>query len=166
MLREAVERLWPELEWIEEPGLREQVTMTWIRAFEESPLDPEDLNEIPFTLLVPDCPTTFMEHKRCVVHIARPSAIAMKEFMGNALAIRSARDSLFQIGLLTNPLLLGSVGLTFALQLGLIYWEPLRSLFHLAPLSVAELAGAIAASSVVFLSVELVKWVGRRRRGA
>jgi len=87
MLREAVERLWPELEWIEEPGLREQVTQTWVRAFEESPLDPDDLNEIPFTLLVPDCPTTFMEHKRCVVHIARPSAVAMKDFMGNALAI-------------------------------------------------------------------------------
>ena len=87
MLREAVERLWPELEWIEEPGLREQVTRTWVRAFEESPLDPDDLNEIPFTLLVPDCPTTFMEHKRCVVHIARPAAQAMKDFMGNALPI-------------------------------------------------------------------------------
>lgn len=87
MLREAVERLWPELEWIVEAGLREQVTQTWIRAFEESPLEPDDLNEIPFTLLVKDCPTTFMEHKRCVVHIARPSALAMKEHMGNALAI-------------------------------------------------------------------------------
>ena len=40
-------------------------------AFENSPLTPEDLNEIPFTLLIPDCPATFMEHKRCVVHIAR-----------------------------------------------------------------------------------------------
>lgn len=87
MLREAVERLWPELEWIEDVGLREQVTQTWIRAFEESPLEPDDLNEIAFTLLVKDCPTTFMEHKRCVVHIARPSALAMKEHMGNALAI-------------------------------------------------------------------------------
>lgn len=87
MLREAVERLWPELEWIEDVGLREQVTQTWIRAFEESPLEPDDLNEIPFTLLVKDCPTTFMEHKRCVVHIARPSALAMKEHMGNALVI-------------------------------------------------------------------------------
>ena len=87
MLREAVERLWPELDWIEEPGLRDQVTRTWIRAFEDSPLDPDDLNEIPFTLLVPDCPATFMEHKRCVVHIARPSALAMKEFFGDALPI-------------------------------------------------------------------------------
>jgi putative nucleotidyltransferase with HDIG domain len=86
-MREAVEKLWPELEWIENPELREQVTQTWIKAFEESPLDPDDLNEIPFTLLVPNCPTTFMEHKRCVVHVARKGAESMIEFMGNALAI-------------------------------------------------------------------------------
>jgi putative nucleotidyltransferase with HDIG domain len=86
-LREAVHRLWPELEWIRNPELRHKVERTWIRAFELSSLQPEDLNRIPFTLLVPDCPTTFMEHKRCVVHIARRSAEAMREFMGNALRI-------------------------------------------------------------------------------
>jgi len=61
-LREAVLKLWPEIEWISDPGLREQVTQTWIRALESSPLTPDDLNQIPFTLLVPNCPTTFMEH--------------------------------------------------------------------------------------------------------
>lgn len=86
-MREAVERLWPEIEWIEDRDLREQVTQTWIKALERSPLDPGDLLEIPFTLLVPNCPSTFMEHKRCVVHIARPSALAMQEFLGNALTI-------------------------------------------------------------------------------
>jgi len=45
------------------------------------------LHKIPFTLLVPDCPVTFMQHKRCVVHIARRSAEAMREFMGHALPI-------------------------------------------------------------------------------
>jgi hypothetical protein len=86
-LREEVERLWPELAWIANPDLRERVTRCWERAFELSPLKPEDLNAIPFTLLVPNCPTTFMEHKRCVVHIARQAALAMREFMGNALPI-------------------------------------------------------------------------------
>jgi putative nucleotidyltransferase with HDIG domain len=86
-MRDAVDRLWPEIGWIEDSVLREQVTQTWIKALERSPLDPDDLLEIPFTLLVPDCPTTFMEHKRCVVHIARPSALAMKDLMGNALDI-------------------------------------------------------------------------------
>lgn len=86
-MRDWVERLWPEIAWIEDLKLREQVTQTWIRALEKSPLAPDDLNHIPFTLLVPNCPTTFMEHKRCVVHIARESARAMQEFMGRALPI-------------------------------------------------------------------------------
>lgn len=86
-MRESVKRIWPELEWIQDPDLREQVTATWVLAFERSPLRPEDLETIPFTLLIPDCPATFMEHKRCVVHIARRSAEAMEEFLGRALPI-------------------------------------------------------------------------------
>jgi len=88
-VREIVKHLWPEIDWIENPELREQVTQVWTRALERSPLEPEDLNRIPFTLLVPNCPITFMEHKRCVVHIARASAIAMREFMGRALPVDS-----------------------------------------------------------------------------
>ena len=84
---DAVKRLWPELEWIEDPDLRERVTCTWVRALESSPLTLEDLDRIPFTLLVPNCPVTFMEHKRCVVHIARRSAEAMREFMGRSVPI-------------------------------------------------------------------------------
>ena len=86
-MRADVERLWPELEWIGDDTLRDQVTETWARAFERSPLTPDDLERIPFTLLVPDCPATFMEHKRCVVHIARAGAEAMTEFMGTSLDI-------------------------------------------------------------------------------
>jgi hypothetical protein len=86
-MREAVEKLWPELEWIEDARLRESVTETWVRALERSPLDPADLGQIPFTLLIPDCPATFMEHKRCVVHVARRSAEAMREFLGRSLPI-------------------------------------------------------------------------------
>ena len=77
----------PEIEWIENPALREQVTNTWVVALERSPLKPEDLETIPFTLLVARCQTTFMEHKRCVVHIARRSAESMLQFMGNTLSI-------------------------------------------------------------------------------
>ena len=86
-MRETVQHLWPEIEWISDPQLRGQVTETWIRALERSALKATDLNEIPFTLLVPNCPISFMEHKRCVVHIARDSAEAMQEFMGRALPI-------------------------------------------------------------------------------
>jgi putative nucleotidyltransferase with HDIG domain len=84
---DAVKKLWPELEWIKNPELRESVAKTWEKAFDMSPLDPADLERIPFTLLVPNCPSTFMEHKRCVVHIARRSAEAMQEYLGKALKI-------------------------------------------------------------------------------
>src|SRR5208282_5933922 len=80
-MRDAVLKLWPEIEWIQSPELREQVTRTWQRALELSPLTPDDLNHIPFTLLVPNCPATFMEH------IARKAAESIKEFMGRALPI-------------------------------------------------------------------------------
>jgi putative nucleotidyltransferase with HDIG domain len=86
-MRDAVERLWPEIGWIDGPELREQVTQTWIKALERSPLEPDDLLVIPFTLLVPNCPATFMEHKRCVVHIAKAAAEAMQAFLGKALRI-------------------------------------------------------------------------------
>ena len=86
-MREAVEQLWPELSWIQSPELRASVTRTWEKALEESPLTADDLREIPFTLLIENCPATFMEHKRCVVHIARKSAEAMQEFLGRALPI-------------------------------------------------------------------------------
>jgi putative nucleotidyltransferase with HDIG domain len=86
-MRDAVLQLWPELEWIENPGLRESVRATWARALELSPLEPGDLERIPFTQLVPDCPATFMEHKRCTVHVARRAAEAMREHLGRTLSI-------------------------------------------------------------------------------
>ncbi len=86
-MRKEVEQLWPELQWIQDSDLRESTTMTWITVMERSPLEPDDLNQIPFTLLIPNCPATFMEHKRCVVHIARKAAEAMDEFLGKGLPI-------------------------------------------------------------------------------
>ena len=49
----------------------------------QSVLTPEDLERIPFTLLVKDCTVSFMAHKRSVVHICRRSAETIKEFYGD-----------------------------------------------------------------------------------
>ena len=86
-MREAVKKMWPELEWIENEDLREKCLNTWVKGFESSPLEPADLDNIPFTLLVPDCPASFMEHKRCVVHISRHAAEDMRDHLGKALPI-------------------------------------------------------------------------------
>src|SRR5258708_38801956 len=89
-MREAVERLWPEIQWISDSKLREQVTQAWMKALERSPLKADDLNRIPFTLVVPNCPITFMEHTRRGVHIARDRAQAMTAFMVRARPIDPA----------------------------------------------------------------------------
>lgn len=86
-MREEVQALWPELEWIEDGDLREMVLRTWDVALDRSPLTVRDLHEIPFTLLVPDCPVSFMAHKRAVVHVSRRAAEVVREFMGDALPV-------------------------------------------------------------------------------
>jgi Ca2+-transporting ATPase len=82
--------------------------------------------------------------------------------MGNALALRSNRDSLFTIGLLSNKAMLGAVLLTFVLQLAVIYVPFLQGFFKTRALTFVELAISLAASAVVFVAVEIDKW--RRRR--
>jgi putative nucleotidyltransferase with HDIG domain len=84
-IHEQVHELWPELDWIQDDDLRKATARTWELALERSPLTAEDLQTIPFTLLVPDLKVSFMAHKRCVVHVARESAIKMNEFFGDDL---------------------------------------------------------------------------------
>jgi len=80
--------LWPELDWIKGKELREATTKTWEMALERSVLSPQDLQRIPFTLLAgPDLKVSFMAHKRCVVHVARESALKMIDFFGDDLPI-------------------------------------------------------------------------------
>ncbi|MBM3190225.1 MAG: cation-translocating P-type ATPase, partial [Chloroflexi bacterium] len=59
--------------------------------------------------------------------------------MGNALAVRSDRESLFRLGLLSNKPLLGAVVLTILLQLAVIYVPFLQHIFETAPLSAGQL---------------------------
>ena len=82
--------------------------------------------------------------------------------MGHVLAIRSERESWFAQGALTNAPLLLAVGLTFLLQLALIYLPALNAIFHTQPLTAAELGFCLAISSVVFVAVEIEKWLVRR----
>jgi Ca2+-transporting ATPase len=84
--------------------------------------------------------------------------------MGNALAIRSNRDSLFRIGLLSNKAMLGAVLLTLVTQLAVVYIPFLQSLFKTGPLTAPELVLCLLLSTVVFWAIEIEKWVMRLRR--
>ena len=82
--------------------------------------------------------------------------------MGNALALRSTKESLFQQGLRSNLFMVWAVGLTLVLQLLVIYWPPLQTIFHTVALSGTQLLLALSASAVVFVAVEIKKWMVRR----
>jgi Ca2+-transporting ATPase len=84
--------------------------------------------------------------------------------LGHVMAIRSERESLFVQGVLSNRALIAAVVLTFALQLAVLYVPWLNPIFRTEPLSLAELAACLALSSVVFIGVEIEKWLIRRGR--
>lgn len=83
-----IKELWPELDWIEDADLREKTTKTWELALERSVLTANDLQRIPFTLKAgPDLQVSFMTHKRAVVHVAKESALKMREFFKDTLPL-------------------------------------------------------------------------------
>lgn len=97
---DKAKKLWPELEWIKNEDLRAKTTKTWALALERSVLTPEDLNTIPFTLLVPDLKVTFMAHKRAVVHIAKDCGEKMNRFFKDDLPVNM--DVLIAGGILAD----------------------------------------------------------------
>jgi hypothetical protein len=86
-MKRKILELWPEIEWIRDPDLREKTAKTWENALKRSVLTAEDLKRIPFTLLVHGVKVSFMDHKRCVVHMARECGQKIKEFFGNELPV-------------------------------------------------------------------------------
>jgi P-type Ca2+ transporter type 2C len=83
--------------------------------------------------------------------------------MWQALASRSVRESIFTLGIFSNPLLIGMIGLTLALQLAVIYVPFLQDFFQTMPLTLGDLGLSVGLSSLVFVAIEVEKWLARRR---
>ena len=87
IMTEDVKKLWgEELTWIKDVKLREATAKTWELALERSILTADDLNRIPFTLLV-TTKVTFMEHKASVVHIAKDAGEQINKFYHGELPV-------------------------------------------------------------------------------
>jgi P-type Ca2+ transporter type 2C len=80
----------------------------------------------------------------------------------HVMAIRSEKESLWSLGIFSNPALTATVALTFALQMATIYIPTFNHLFKTTPLTGSELGICLALSSVVFFAVEIEKWMIRR----
>ena len=83
--------------------------------------------------------------------------------MSHVMAIRAGDQSLFKVGLLSNKPLLGAVAFTFALQLLAIYAPLFQGFLETKALPVADLAIAVALSTIIFWAVEAEKWMARRK---
>jgi Ca2+-transporting ATPase len=83
--------------------------------------------------------------------------------LGNALAVRSERQSVFRLGLGSNRFLGWTVLGTLVVQLGLLYWPPAQTALDLQPLSLTDLAVVLLASTAAFWAIEAEKLIRRLR---
>jgi len=86
-MREKVKNIWPEIDWISNQDLKEKVLDCWVYAIENSVFKPEDLEVIPFSLLIKDCNVSFMNHKSTAVQLSVDIAKRMKENFGDEIKI-------------------------------------------------------------------------------
>ena len=89
-MEKKIRELFPEIEWIKDPELQAKVVASYVDALKTGGWEPEDMDKIPFTLLIPNCPFSYLEHVRGVTRVAKR---AMDEFN----AIYAAKDAKFTI---------------------------------------------------------------------
>lgn len=77
--------------------------------------------------------------------------------VGQALAARSSHESLFKLGLRSNPLMLIMVMTVAVLQLLVVYFPPLQSFFNTSALSILDMIIALGIGLVVFSAIEVMK---------
>ncbi len=82
--------------------------------------------------------------------------------IGQALASRSTRSSLLSLGLFSNPILLGLVVITAALQLTVLYVPFLDQFFQITPLRAVDLLLCVGLGLGTLLLIELEKVLLRR----
>ena len=78
-MRQKIKNIWPEIELIKNDDIKEKTYKCWEYAIEHSPLEPEDLEKIPFSLLIDKVDITFMNHKRTAVQLSIDIAKRMEE---------------------------------------------------------------------------------------
>lgn len=81
--------------------------------------------------------------------------------LAHAMAVRSERESLLSLGLLSNLPLLVTILLTIGLQLMVIYLPVFNHIFHTTPLSGTELLVCFTLPLLILFAVEAEKWLLR-----
>ena len=97
-MKEKIIELLPEINLIRNADLREKTLQIWEEAIKTGGWKPEDLNKIPFTLLIKDAPVSFLEHTRGVTKVCIAVADVFAEAYGERIPIN--RDYLLAGALL------------------------------------------------------------------
>jgi len=84
--------------------------------------------------------------------------------LAHVMAIRSDKTSTFSLGLLSNRYLAIAACASLMLQMAIIYIPALNTIFKTQPLTSSELIICFMLSSVIFIAVEIEKWLVRRGR--
>jgi P-type Ca2+ transporter type 2C len=83
----------------------------------------------------------------------------------HALVTRSSYESLFRIGVFSNRLMWYIIAVIVALQIAAVY-TPLADFLGLTSLSLGDFLLCVGLGSVIFIAVEIEKWVLRRGKPA
>lgn len=86
-MREKLKTIFPEFDLIKDEVLREKTLDVWVDAMETGGWKAEDLERIPFTLLVSDCPVNIIDHTRSITKVAIESAKVLEQHNGGAYKI-------------------------------------------------------------------------------
>lgn len=84
--------------------------------------------------------------------------------LAHVMAIRSDKISTFSLGFFSNRYLAMAVCASILLQMSIIYMPTLNAIFKTQPLTLSELTICFALSSVIFIAVEIEKWLVRTDR--
>jgi putative nucleotidyltransferase with HDIG domain len=77
---EKLPAIFTEFNLIQDDDLRTRTLNCWIDAMEQGEWEVDDLDVIPFTLLIPNCPTSFRKHVQAVTQTAIASARVLTQF--------------------------------------------------------------------------------------
>lgn len=82
----------------------------------------------------------------------------------NALASRSARRSIFELGLFSNKMFNVAVGLSLLGQLCVIYFPPAQRIFQTEALSMRDMVGLVTLTSSIWWTDEIIKCLKKMQR--
>jgi len=79
MQKKKLLTLFPEFAWIQDSALREKTAQCWLEAIALGGWELEDLDRIPFTLLISNCKISYRTHVRSVTQMAVAAARIFNE---------------------------------------------------------------------------------------